>query len=260
MLTCFIKPLLLCTILAAVNISAQDKDLSLNEKIAIQNLTDHILHDRVETVAKQINYPLCRNSYYNYNIDSADTFIELYHQIFDAGQKQKFSELKWQYFYIRQLIDDGGYYSLQASGFCGFFNEEGLLYLDTIPLSETEDKYIHGLIENEKLQLHPSIRNYKEPICLVHVGKYRIRIDRMYDDSIRYSSWKKDSPTSSKPDIVINNGDIFGNRWHTMFTFKNGEYEYRLFDGVLDDTPVLSITRGHEVILELDQDYSFKYF
>lgn len=249
-------------LLLVLSATAQELDLTLNEKIAIQNLQDHINHDRIETVAKHIAFPLKRNEYFDYNIESAVEFVNKYHTIFDKSQKQTFSTLDWSYSYVKPVMADEGYFCVLASGFCGNFNDDGLLCLDIIPLSETEISYIQKLIEGEKNELHPSIRDYKEPVCLIHVGRYRIRIDRMHDDSLRYASWKKVAPISSMPDLVISNGEMFGNRWHTTFTFTNAEYTYKLVDALIDGSPVLSITKDDSVILELDTDvnYSFKYF
>ena len=75
--------------------------------------------------------------------------------------------------------------------------------------------YIQRLIDIERKSLHPSLRNYVEPICLLFAGKYRIRIDLMHDGNIRYSSWKKDAATSDIPDLVIYGGKRWGNRWGT---------------------------------------------
>lgn len=242
--------------------SAQDRDLTLNEKIAIKNLEDHIISNRIDVVAKQISYPLCRNEYFNYIIDSEEVFRQKFYSIFDENQKKSFCELNWRCLYIKYLMDDGGYYSWQASGFCGYFNDNGIFYLDIIPLSNVEKKFIKQLIEEEKLSLHTSIRNYKEPVCLIHVDKYRIRIDRMHDESIRYTSWKTNAPISAEPDIIIYNGKTFGNRWHTTFEFTNAGHEYILTDAKLYGSPVLSITKGDTVLFETDYDveYSFKYF
>lgn len=43
---------------------AQIKELTLNEKIAINNLKNHVMSERKESVAKQINYPLEQCDYF----------------------------------------------------------------------------------------------------------------------------------------------------------------------------------------------------
>lgn len=43
---------------------AQIKELTLNEKIAINNLKNHVMSERKESVAKQIKYPLEQCDYF----------------------------------------------------------------------------------------------------------------------------------------------------------------------------------------------------
>ena len=231
-------------------IVAQDKVLTLNEKIAINNLKDHVMSERKETVANQIKYPLDRCDYFEYNINDKNDFINSFDKIFDSKQIEEFQVSKWEYVYYPMFE----YYSLQGEGYIGEFDDSGKMKLTHIPLSESETIYIQGLIDREKKSLHPSLRNYVEPICLLFAGKYRIRIDLMHDGNIRYSSWKKDAATSAIPDLVIYNGKSSGNRWGINYDFKNGEYEYHIEDYFIGEGPCFNVSKNGKTIMEISPD------
>lgn len=237
--------------MASLSFTAPQKELTINEKIAINNLKDHVTYRRKEVVAKQIKYPLTRCSYFDYYIKDQKDFINSFDIIFDVKQIDDFRVSKWEYIFIPTYE----YYSLQGGGHVGDFDDDGLLYLTHIELSETEERYIKELIEKEKLTLHESLRNYLEPVCIVMAGKYRIRIDRMPDYTVRYTSWKKDAPISSIPDLVILGGEIWGTRWGTNYDFKNGEYEYSLEDYILSDCgPIFTVSKNNQTLLKIDSD------
>lgn len=56
-------------------LSSQDKELTMNEKIGINNLKDHVMYKRKEAVAKQIEYTLTKSSYFGYSIKNQKDFI-----------------------------------------------------------------------------------------------------------------------------------------------------------------------------------------
>lgn len=244
--------------LICCGLTAQEKELTINEKIGINNLKDHVAYKRKEAVAKQIKFPLVRCSYFDYYIHNKSEFINSFNTIFDFNQIENFQISDWEYILDPLSLE----YYLNSSGYAGIFNDTGMLYLTYISLSDTEKRYLQSLIDKEKETLHPSIRNYKEPECVIMAGDYRIRIDVMNDNSLRYTSWKKNKQISSLPDIVIYDGYSMGNRIYTSYTFTNGDYVYELSDSILlDDPPSLSVTKSGERILDIELDYnSFKYF
>ncbi len=73
--------------------------------------------------------------------------------------------------------------------------------------------------------LHPSLLNFKHNIHDLSSETYRIIIDRMPDDTFRYSSWKN-KRISEEPDLVINNGTFDENT--QTFSFTNYNYRYEL--------------------------------
>lgn len=239
------------------DLAGQDKVLTTNEKIGINNLKDHVTYRRKEVVAKQIVFPLERCEYFDYHIENSSDFINLFDTIFDSKQIEKFQASKWEYIYVPMFE----YYSLQGEGYIGEFNEDGIINLIHIPLSESEAIYIQELIDNEKQCLHPTIRNYLEPVCLLFAGKYRIRIDLMQDGNIRYSSWKRDAVISAIPDLVIYGGKRWGSRWGTNYDFKNGEYEYHIEDYFVGEGPCLNVSKNGKTIMDISpNDIQIKRF
>ena len=109
-------------------IVAQDKVLTLNEKIAINNLKDHVMSERKETVANQIKYPLDRCDYFEYNINDKNDFINSFDKIFDSKQIEEFQVSKWEYVYYPMFE----YYSLQGEGYIGEFDDSGKMKLTHI--------------------------------------------------------------------------------------------------------------------------------
>ena len=255
------KRLYLITIFLSIapcfGLVAQDKELTMNEKIGINNLKDHVTYKRKEAVAKHIIFPLKRCSYFDFYIKDQQDFINSFDIIFDDKQIESFRTSKWKYIFFPTY----GYYSLQGGGYVGGFDDEGKLLLSTISLSESEKKYIQALIEKEKTTLHASIRNYKEPVCVILAGKYRIRIDRMPDNTLRYCSWNREKDISAQPDLVIYGGREWGNSWGDNYRFKNGEYEYYLEDYIVSDNgPIFTVRKNGIDILTIDSDVTVTYY
>lgn len=72
--------------------------------------------------------------------------------------------------------------------------------------------------------LHPSLHDFKCLIGIYQTDDYLIRIDELCDHSYRYAAWSKPDPMSSKPDLVLYNGntEIIDN----AIVFYNGNYAY----------------------------------
>ena len=79
------------------------------------------------------------------------------------------------------------------------------------------------LVEIERNQLHPSLREYDYPVLEWETCTYRIRIDDL-GDTFRYAAWGVDRLHNSKPDIVMNNGEdiVEGTIGDRYFLFQSG--------------------------------------
>lgn len=238
-------------LLGSLIFTAGARELTHNEKIAIANLKDNIRNGRIESVLDQVDFPLIRSSYPRYLI-SKDEFKERYNDIFDSDLKNRFIESDW-YFYYGLLMND--------AGFTGHFNEDGVLILDNIPLSDKEWLYINTLVEQEKQFMHESVRDFKCPVLELSVGKYLIRIDLLYDGSIRYACWDKGKDQSVKPALVLYNGEYSVERAYASYCFINNEYEYFIQEGIYGC--YFTVSNSKKELLSYDDvvnDMIFKFY
>lgn len=102
--------------------------------------------------------------------------------------------------------------------------------------------------------LHPSIRNFEYLEGLFCTKDYRIRIDRMPDETYRYVSWKKDALMDSQPDIIIYNGSF--NEEDEIFSFENDGYNYQVHPTENEST--LAVYRNGKRILYQKQLLEWK--
>jgi len=108
----------------------------------------------------------------------------------------------------------------------------------------------------DKASVHPSIRTFQSPICLLEISKYRIRVDYLGKDNYRYTSWPKSAKMSDKPDIIIEKGEVIDNGTMSIptYRFKNKEYIYECaYNGEGDeDSPrmYLRIFKNNKQIAE----------
>ncbi|MHA4896498.1 hypothetical protein ACXZ1K_17230 [Pedobacter sp. PWIIR3] len=111
------------------------------------------------------------------------------------------------------------------------------------------------LINADKLLLHASLKNFKNPILEMHTSKFKIRIDEMDNGSYRYVSWPVKGETSSKPDLILQNGKFKpeGSGGNHSFQFTSGDYRYECAVQVLGEEKspeaALTIYKNNKVIL-----------
>ncbi|MFN5704569.1 MAG: hypothetical protein ACK45U_01815 [bacterium] len=112
-----------------------------------------------------------------------------------------------------------------------------------------------SLIEKDRSTLHPTMREYLEPRCIVETEVYRIRVDELKDGTYRYSSWKKNSDVGSIPDLQLTEGTLVfegsGGNHRYIFTTEDFRYEIEiLLIGFDYDSPVrLLIFKADKEIL-----------
>jgi len=85
------------------------------------------------------------------------------------------------------------------------------------------------IINQQKDLLYESIKDFKEPIFVWETKKFRIRVDKLEDDTYRYASWEIGKGQNEKPDLILTNGEIVfnGNGGNHEFLFKSGAFEYK---------------------------------
>lgn len=124
--------------------------------------------------------------------------------------------------------------------------------------TDLEIKIANEIIQNKKVALHSSIKDFISPELEWDTKNYHIRVDKMNSNSFRYAVWKKDVPTSSKPDLVILNGIIEheGTGGSHRYVFNNNRYSYlvNVIRMGREDSPSgrLQVLKGDKIILTED--------
>ena len=102
------------------------------------------------------------------------------------------------------------------------------------------DRYTLYKFDGEKMNaigvdggywLHPSLRQFENLEFIYTTKDYTIRVDKMGENSYRYSSWSKGRGISENPDIVIYNG--YNNDTSNAIEFLNNGYLYKVTEGGL---------------------------
>ncbi len=103
-------------------------------------------------------------------------------------------------------------------------------------------------------RLHQSLQQYYE-LCTYFVTKgFRVRIDRMADDSYRYASWPRSKETSVRPDLVIEGGRY--DEQKDCYTFENKGYTYYVGSFMVNDENRrgLVVSKDGKVLLKQEKE------
>jgi hypothetical protein len=215
----------------------------------IKEFIGNIKDQNMEELCNRISFPFERQ-YPLPDIKSKDEFLNRYHEVFDDSL-------------INLIIHSNPDSDWGAVGWRGiiFLNGELWLAYEDGGLicvnyqSKFEIKRRAELIESEKKDLYPTIRNFKEPVLLLETDKYRIRIDYLGNRNYRYVSWPIKKSMCEKPEIVLGEGKLNfeGSGGDHQFEFRNGDYLYECSFNLVgpDEIPpcVLIIKKGNKVIL-----------
>ena len=227
-------------------VHGQDLD-SARQKI-VSDFINCIKYQNKEKLADKIRFPL-RRKYPIPAINDKREFLKRYNEVFDdsltkmiinSRPTKDWSEMGWQgimLFNGELWLDDDGWLTAVNSH------------------SKVENQEWEELVKREKANLHESIRDFKQPVCLIETTKYRIRIDDMGDWNYRYSAWPLQSKMSDKPELIIEKGEYIpdGSGGNHKYEFKNGEYIYDCYIIVMgeDGAPpaLLEIFKGEKEVL-----------
>lgn len=211
------------------------QQLSKDDIEYVSEFVNNIRHDLRPQIASKAHFPIRRQYPIPPIADSID-FLKRFSDIFDKELLETIKNSK--------ITDDWSHV-----GWRGIMLGSGVLWLEdggglkAVNYQSTFEKNLRkSLIEKERSTLHPNIREYDEPTCLVETKAYRIRVDKLKDDTYRYSSWKKSSDKNSIPDLQIFGGtltfDGSGGNHRYIFTNKDFRYEIEiLLIGADDDPP-----------------------
>lgn len=177
------------------------------DRAAIANLVAYPLHRIV---------PLPR-------IDTPSQFLQHFDEVFDE-------EL------LNALKDSSITEDWTEVGWRGVMFNNGTVWLNTVGkvsavnyITEKGEAERTHLIESEKRNLYSDLRELTEPVLEWKTKDYRIRVDRIRDETYRYAAWPVQKATSEKPDLILNNGTVVheGSGGNHHYDFKSGRYLYQ---------------------------------
>ena len=204
----------------------------------------------IDGISNKISYPLYRQ-YPIPHIKDKEEFKKRFSEVFDQilidkianSQISEWSEVGW-----RGIMFENGDLWMDTDGVITSINYQ----------SGFEKNLMTSLIAKEKGDLHTSLKTFKSPIYKIKTKIYLIRIDELSDYNYRYAAWKVNEKETSKPDLVINNGQIEyeGSGGNHVITFVNGIYTYKVYRNVIgtDTSPdiTLEVEENGKVILKTD--------
>jgi hypothetical protein len=211
------------------------QELSKDDLEYVTEFVNNIRGDLRPQIASKAHFPIRREYPIPPIADSID-FLKRFSDIFDKALLEAIKNSKipddWSHVGWRGIMLRTGTLWLEDGGGLKAVNYQ----------SSFEKNLRKSLIEKERSTLHPSIREYSEPTCLVETAVYRIRVDKLKDATYRYTSWKKTSKVNSIPDLQISAGTLTfdGSGGNHRYIFANGEYRYEieiLLIGADEDPP-----------------------
>jgi len=202
-----------------------------------------------KSISKIISFPFSRN-YPVPGIKNAKEFIDRYNEVFD-DRLQKL------------IVESDIHKDWSEMGWRGIMLFNGIVWLDTngrLIGVNYESKYEHDyrirIINKEKDLLYESIKDFEEPIFVWETKKFRIRVDKLEDNTYRYASWNIRKGQNEKPDLILKNGEVVfnGSGGNHEYLFKSGAFEYKchvIVLGTTDSPPgYLIVTKNGQEILK----------
>ena len=213
------KTTLLCAIVFLSVTHVFAFDVKQNEQI-IKIINAFKAQDKV-LISTLITYPLNRQTPAP-AINNQQELVNRFDEVFDQNL-------------INLIANSDVENDWKAKGWRGIMFLNGKLWLDGGKIRSINHQTVNQanlkqtIVEQQKLTLHESLRNYKQPILQWETTKFRVRIDDLGQQKFRYASWSLDKSFSDKPDLVLLNGkqDFDGSGGNHYYTFINGKYTYR---------------------------------
>jgi len=218
-----------------------------SDKKIVSNFINLIRTDQVSKLSDQVSYPLKRE-YPIPSVRNRKEFAARYKEIFDDSLKQ-------------MIIHSDPVQDWSHVGWRGIMFLQGAVWLDEKLISVNhqsiaEKRKKEKLILVDKKNLFASVRDYVRPVLMMSTSKYKIRIDEVQSGKYRYVSWPKASGMSSKPDLVLSNGEVefSGSGGNHSYRFKSGPYTYVCDILVISESGAppakLSVTKSGVTVLK----------
>lgn len=230
---------------------AQNEKLDEYKVANINHVIDLFKQRNIDSISSIIEFPLHRQ-YPIPSIKNEKEFKQRFSEVFDKILVDKIinSKIKqWEEVGYRGIMLDNGIIWIESS--------EGKIIAVTYQ-SNFEKKLRKDLIAKEKESVHSSLKTFESPIYKIKTKKYLIRIDKLSDSKYRYTSWKIGEKESSKPDLILKNGqwEFEGSGGNSVITFSNGNYTYKVYRNIIgeDNAPdiTLEVEKDGQIILTED--------
>ncbi|MNS94704.1 hypothetical protein D3C72_1289290 [compost metagenome] len=230
---------------------AENKKLDEEVISSINNVIELFKQKDVDKISNIISFPLLRQ-YPIPSIKDKKEFVERFNEVFDKILVDKIANSKIEQWYEMGwrgiMLDDGVIWMAGSDGIISSINYQ----------SDAEKKLRNDLIAKDKENLYISLKTFENPIFKIKSKTYLIRIDEITKYKYRYASWKVSGEESSKPDIIIDNGELEfqGSGGNHVITFLKGNYTYKVYRNIMgeEDSPdiTLEVEKDGEIILTED--------
>ncbi|WP_411811192.1 hypothetical protein ACLB9Y_14305 [Chryseobacterium scophthalmum] len=240
--------LLLLIVLVSQIYFSQIKKIDTIKVANINYVIDLFKKKNIEDISQNVNFPL-RREYPIPEIKNREQFKQRFNEVFDEVLINEIADSK-----LKQWSEVGWRGIMLNNGTVWIDSDEGKIIAVNYQ-SDFEKKLRKELINNEKENVHSSLKTFESPTYKIKTKKYLIRIDELENKKYRYASWKINKKESSKPDLILNNGELEfqGSGGNHVITFTNGNYIYKVYRNILgeEDTPdiTLEVEENEKIIL-----------
>ena len=243
--------LLLLIVLVSQICFSQIEKLDESKIANIKNVIDLFKQKNIEDISQNVNFPL-RREYPIPEIKNREQFKQRFNEVFDKklidkiahSKAEQWSEVGWRGI----MLDNGDIWIDSDEGKIIAVNHQ----------SDFEKKLRKELINKEKENVHSSLKTFESPTYKIKTKNYLIRIDELKNNKYRYASWEISKKESSKPDLILNNGELEfqGSGRNHVITFTNGNYIYKVYRNIIgeENTPdiTLEVEENEKKILHQD--------
>ncbi|MEG1590703.1 hypothetical protein [Chryseobacterium sp.] len=243
--------LLLLIVLVSQICFSQIKKIDTIKVANINYVIDLFKQKNIEDISQNVNFPL-RREYPIPEIKNREQFKQRFNEVFDEILINKIANSK-----LSQWSEVGWRGIMLNNGTVWIDSDEGKIIAVNYQ-SDFEKKLRKELIDKEKENVHSSLKTFESPTYKIKTKKYLIRIDELKNNKYRYASWKISKKESSKPDLILNNGELEfqGSGGNHVITFTNGNYTYKVYRNILgeENTPdiTLEVEENEKTILHQD--------
>lgn len=237
-------------LLLIFNFNFAQNELDKTEIENIQKLIKLFQTNDIDGISKIISYPLSRE-YPIPNIKNEADLKMRFNEIFDEKIITEISNSKidqWSEVGWRGIMLNRGDLWIESDGKVKALNYQSKFEID-------QKK---SLIENDKKKLYSTLKVFKSPTYKIRTKSYLIRIDELENGKYRYASWKTGKSETSKPDLVLTNGELKfdGSGGNHTIIFKKGEFNYKIYRGIVGEKDAaeisLTVEQKGKVILKQD--------